>query len=156
MNPKKPLLSFLCVAFSIWTFVAWDASSAKAARAETLPDAGCLASSDSLVVDLKDHLVTLVQTSSAADFFSDTVLAVYGVARVAASQIAIVTDTTTCRRAANAYSAAIGISDPNRQVHAVKAGIRYLVIDPFYQPVPYMTGITFDSSFTQTVTAFTY
>ncbi|HEX2723749.1 MAG TPA: hypothetical protein VHM24_12600 [Gemmatimonadaceae bacterium] len=156
MNSTKHLLSFLCVAFSIATFAAWGASSANAARAEALPDAGCLDSSDSLVIDLKDHLVTLVETSSATDFFSDTVLSVYGVARVASSQIAIVTDTTTCRRAADAYSAAIGISDPSRQVHAVKAGIRYLVIDPLYKPVPYMTGITFDSSFIQTITAFTY
>lgn len=156
MNAKKFLLSFLGTVVTLAFLAGWEASTPVVGRASMLTGPGCRSASDSFVIDLKDELIDLVQTAPTTDFFSDTVLAVYGVARVAASQIAIVSDSTTCSRAANAYSNAISVSDPNRLVHAIKAGIRYVVIDPSYTPSPYKIGITFDSSFTQTIATFAY
>jgi hypothetical protein len=75
---------------------------------------------------------------------------------VVTSQIAIVADTTTCRRAANAYSTAVAIPDENRLVHTVRAGIRYVVIDPTHHSGDYRVGVTFDSSFTQILSKFAY
>lgn len=114
--------------------------------------AGCLVP-DSTVIRLRDGLVTLMGRSGA---LADTMLSVKGVVRVATSQISIVSDTTVCRRAANAYSYAIAATDSNRSVHAVKAGIRYVVLDPSITGGEYKLGITFDSSFTQTLSKFGY
>jgi len=109
MNAKKHLLPFLCLVFALAIVAGWSASNPKLVRAAVVTTAGCLPSTDSIAIDLKDHLVDLVNTPSSTDFFTDTMLAVYGVTRVPAAQIAVVTDANTCTRAANAFSAAVGI-----------------------------------------------
>jgi len=89
--------------------------------------------------------------------FSDILLKSRGVVRVAASQVALVTDTAICRRAAAAFGTVVNASSPDRQVHAVRAGIRYAVIDPDFEPgFGWRTGVTFDSSFTQVHIKFAY
>ena len=100
----------------------------------------------------EDILRAMSQTNSA----TDRLIASTGLVRVPVSQVAYVTDPTTCERAANAYSAALSLPDSTRQVHAVKAGIRFLVIDPSLNEGGYRSGVTFDSSFTQVYKIFAY
>lgn len=130
----------------------WNDSHSWPSHGASLLGPGCLPQ-DSFALDLKDELVSLMGRT---DALSDTTLAAEGVARVATSQIAVVADTTTCARAANAYSAAIEVPDGNRLVHAIRTGIRYVVIDPSYHSGSYRVGVTFDSSFTQIVSKFGY
>lgn len=129
-----------------------EMTSAKTASAKFTGTAGCLPP-DTLASDLRDELIDLMGRS---DQLADTILAAEGVARVPASQIVIVSDTTLCRRASNAYSAAVQESDEDRKVHAIRAGIRYLVMDPSHHAGSYKVGVTFDSSFSQTVSTFLY
>lgn len=91
----------------------------------------------------------LVRLMARTDSLSNKILISRGVVRVPTTQILIVSDTTTCRRAADAYSAAIDIPSSNRTVYAVRAGIRYVVIDPSYRLGEWKLAITFDSSFTE-------
>ena len=90
------------------------------------------------------------------DSLSNKILASRAVTRVPTTEIAIVTDTITCRRAADAYSAAIQIPSSNRTVYTVRAGIRYVVIDPSYKLGEWKLAITFDSSFTDVKARFGY
>jgi hypothetical protein len=158
MKTKTPFLPIVSVLIAIVGLAGWEATHSQYVIAAPLFSPGCRTTTgtDSIAVDVKDALVYLVETSAITDPMTDTALAAYGVLRVPSSQIAIVSDTTTCRRAADAYSVAIGIPDENRLVHAIKAGTRYVVIDPSYTPSVYKTGITFDSSFTQVISKFAY
>jgi hypothetical protein len=106
-----------------------------------------------LRIDFEDELIALMGRS---DALADTILLAEGVSRVGTSQIAIIADTTSCRRAADAYSSAVAIPDSNRMVHTIKVGIRYVVIDPSHYAGSYKVGVTFDSSFTQTLSKFAY
>ena len=106
-------------------------------------------------MDIRDGLIDLMGRSSA---LSDSILKHQGITRVLTSQIRIVSDTTICRRAAQAYSASIVAADSNRLVDVVKAGLRYVVIDPAFttDSSEWKTAITFDSSFTKTFRRFGY
>jgi len=123
-------------------------------RGNALTQPGCLPQ-DSIALDIRDGLIDLMGRSSA---LSDSILKHQGVIRVPTSQILVVSDTTTCRRAAQAYSGRIAATDSNRLVDVVKAGIRYVVIDPGFttDSSEWKTAITFDSSFTQTFKRFGY
>lgn len=89
--------------------------------------------------------------------FSNVLLTSRGVVRVSASQVVLVTDTAICRRAAAAFGTTMNDANPDRQVHAVRVGIRYAVIDPDFQSTAgWRVGVTFDSSFTQTYIKFAY
>lgn len=132
--------------------VAANAAYSKTITEREFSGAGCLPQ-DSLAIDLKDELVQLMGRT---DAMADTLLAIEGITRVATTQIAIVVDSATCARAANAYSTSVSLPDPNRLVHAIRAGIRYLVMDPTFRNGPHKVGITFDSSFTQKISSFIY
>ena len=75
----------------------------------------------------------LIRLMGRTDSLSNKILSSRGVVRVLTGEIVIVSDTTTCRRATDAYSTAIQIPSNNRLVYAVRAGVRYLVIDPSYK-----------------------
>ena len=76
-------------------------------------------------------------------------LAVYQVPRVKSWQVKPISDATTCMRAANAYSRAVNDANPQRQVHVLRVGNRYLVMDPAYLVDEYHRAVTFDSTFTK-------
>ena len=115
---------------------------------------GCLPQ-DSIALDIRDELIDLMGRSSK---LSDSILKHEGITRVPTSQISIVSDTLTCRRAAQAYSGSISAADSNRLVDVVKAGIRFVVIDPAVtsDSSEWKTAITFDSSFTHSFMRFQY
>lgn len=113
---------------------------------------GCR-SPDAFAWNFKDWIISAMSQTNAA---TDLVVASRGLIRVPVSQVEAVTDAATCVRAANAYSSAINDPDSTRQVHAVRAGIRYLVIDPAVGGGGYRAGVTFDSSFTQIYKVFGY
>ncbi len=98
----------------------------------------------------------LTDVMGRSDLLSNDILSWMGVVRVAANQVAAVSDTTTCRRASKAYSAALASPGPDRKVHAIRVGIRYVVIDPTFRLGSYTAGVTMDSSFTQVYEKFGY
>lgn len=108
---------------------------------------------DSIAYGIRDELIDVMGRS---DALANGILSWTGVVRVAPTQIAIVSDAVTCGRAAEAYSVAIETPVPDRHVHAIRAGIRYVVIDPTSRAGEYMIGVTFDSSFTQVHEKFAY
>lgn len=67
--------------------------------------------------------------------------------KVDSATVVIVTDTTACRAAVTAYGSALNDTTPDRSVHVVKVGNRYIVHDPAR-----LNGggayLTFDSTFT--------
>lgn len=110
--------------------------------------------SDGVAYNLRN---TIASAMSRTDTTSNIVIASYGIVRVSSTQVVAVSDTTTCRRAAEAYNAAINSTDPDRQVHTIRAGIRYVVIDPTYGASSgYLTGVTVDSAFAQVYKKFSY
>jgi hypothetical protein len=152
MSTARKRLMLILISAIVVTATGWSASFPAPIDGASAVAPGCLAQ-DSFAIDLKDELVGLMGRT---DALSDTTLAAEGVTRVVTSQIAIVADTTICRRAANAYSTAIEVPDENRLVHSVRVGIRYVVIDPSHHSGSYRVGVTFDSSFTQIHTKFAY
>jgi hypothetical protein len=110
-------------------------------------------SADGISWNLREGVIgAMTQTGSA----EDVVISWLGLVRVPASQVAAVSDTLTCRRAAEAYSGALALPDSDRQVHVIRAGIRYMVIDPTLKGGGRLAGVTFDSSFTQVYIVFAY
>ena len=76
-------------------------------------------------------------------------LSIAGVPKVPANAIALVSDTTKCRKAAEAYSAALAKPDSNRLVHLIKVGARYLVVDTVRASDPRYLVVVFDTLFSQ-------
>lgn len=149
---RRTFFPVLIISFVLTGALAVEASRPSVTTAEITAVAGC-APLDSLAIDLKDELVELMGRT---DAMADTLLAIEGIARVPTTEISIVSDQTTCARAADAYGTYVSVSDPNRLVHAIRAGIRYLVMDPVYRNGPHKLGVTFDSSFTQKLASFNY
>lgn len=106
-----------------------------------------------IATDISAELISLMSRS---DDLANKILASRGVLRVPTTQIAVVSDTTLCRRAANAYSSVEQLPATNRLVYTIRAGIRYLVLDPSVTAGEWKRGVTFDSSFTQVVGKFRY
>ncbi len=71
----------------------------------------------------------------------------YNVARVKSREVGAVTDIGVCGRAAVAYGKALSDNTPNRKVHILRVGDRYIVMDPDYLPDDYHRAVTFDSTF---------
>ncbi len=82
------------------------------------------------------------------DKLAEKTLAVYKVPRVKSWQVRPVSDAGTCTRAANAYSKVVNEQKPDRQVHVLRVGDRYIVQDPEYTVDGYHRAVTFDSTFT--------
>jgi hypothetical protein len=80
---------------------------------------------------------------------AERTLQVYNVDRVRSRDIRPVSDPVVCERAANAYSSAVKQDEPDRKVHILRVGDRYIVMDPDYQPDDYHRAVTFDSTFTK-------
>lgn len=81
------------------------------------------------------------------DAIAERTLAVYNVARVKSREVRAVTDIGVCGRAAVAYGKALSDNTPNRKVHVLRVGDRYIVMDPDYLPDDYHRAVTFDSTF---------
>ena len=101
---------------------------------------------DRIEYNLRNELVSAMGRT---DKFAELSISTLGVLRVATDQVASVSDTTTCRRAGDAYSTAVGVPQAGRPVHVIRAGMRYVVVDPQFNPGHRIIGVTFDSSFTQ-------
>jgi hypothetical protein len=82
---------------------------------------------------------------------AERTLVVYNVPRVKSRDVKPVTDPVVCRRAANAYSRAVQQDEPDRQVHILRVGDRYIVMDPDFRPDDYHRAITFDSTFSKPI-----
>jgi hypothetical protein len=82
---------------------------------------------------------------------AERTLVVYNVERVKLREIKPVTDPVVCGRAANAYSRAVRHDEPDRQVHILRVGNRYIVMDPDFQPDNYHRAVTFDSTFSKAI-----
>jgi hypothetical protein len=78
-------------------------------------------------------------------------LEVYNVDRVQARQIKPVTDPVICERAALAYGRVLRHDEPDRKVHILRVGDRYIVMDPDFRPDDYHRAVTFDSTFSRAI-----
>ena len=83
------------------------------------------------------------------DAIAERTLSVYNVVRVRSRDIKPVTDPVVCSRAAAAYNAAVKDDSPDRKVHILRVGDRYIVMDPDYLPDEYHRAVTFDSTFSK-------
>ncbi len=83
------------------------------------------------------------------DALAEKTLAVYKVARVRSWEVKPVSDAGTCARAANAYGQVFHDPKANRQVHVLRVGDKYIVMDPDYVVDDYHRAVTFDSTFTK-------
>jgi len=152
---KTSIKTYLYVAGLVMPVVVLAAASPRSASPASRSGvyaAGCLPA-DRIPTSIQAELIRLMART---DDLSNKVLASWGVARVPTNQISIISDTTACRRASNAYSAAMQLAPEDRLVYTVHAGIRYLVIDPTITAGEWKRGVTFDSSFTQVVARFGY
>ena len=82
------------------------------------------------------------------DKLAEKTLAVYKVARVKSWEVKPISDGGTCTRAANAYSKVVNEPKPDRLVHVLRVGERYIVMDPEYTVDGYHRAVTFDLTFT--------
>lgn len=83
------------------------------------------------------------------DSLAERTLAVYNVTRVKPRDVRPVSDPVLCERAAVAYGRAIQDEEPDRKVHILRVGERYIVMDPDFIPDRYHRAVTFDSTFTR-------
>jgi len=107
-------------------------------------DAGCVHSSPG--ARYNQRLFTSLMRRR--DHNAERTLHVYNVRRVKSRQIKAVTDPVVCERAALAYGRVVRHEDPERKVHILRVGERYVVMDPDFRPDDYHRAVTFDSSFT--------
>ena len=82
---------------------------------------------------------------------AERTLNVYNVDRVKSRQIKPVTDPVICERAALAYGRVLQHDEPDRKVHILRVGDRYIVMDPDFQPDDYHRAVTFDSTFSRAI-----
>jgi len=78
-------------------------------------------------------------------------LDVYGVSRVRMVDVRGVSDPVVCHRAAVAYGRVVRHHDPDRKVHILRVGNRYIVMDPEYVVENRHRAVTFDSTLTRAV-----
>lgn len=151
-NQIKLIIPFAIFCLAAIGALSADTSNRLSNQSHSPTGRGCLPP-DSTAFDLREELIALMGRT---DPLADTILSAEGVVRVPTSEITLVFDSTLCRRAADAYNAAESRRDTNRKVHVVKAGIRFVVLDPANRAGEYETGITFDSSFIHTLSKFAY
>jgi hypothetical protein len=85
------------------------------------------------------------------DKVADRFLTVYQVPRVSGLQVWPVSDPVVCHRAAVAYGKVFRQQDPNRKVHILRVGNRFIVMDPDYLVDNRHRAVTFDSTLTKAV-----
>jgi hypothetical protein len=83
-----------------------------------------------------------------SDKVAEKVLKAYSVPRVKPSEVRPVNDPVICQRAAVAYGKALSAEDGDRQVHILRVGNRYIVMDPDFVVENQHRAITFDSTLT--------
>lgn len=108
-------------------------------------DAGCVRA----VAGARYNQRLFVSLMRRRDAFAERTLAVYNVMRVKSRDVKPITDPVVCSRAAAAYNVALKEDDPDRKVHILRVGDRYIVMDPDYLPDDYHRAVTFDSSFSK-------
>lgn len=112
------------------------------ADAET---SGCLPSDDE-ATSLLSYAVELA-TSSDPEIVATR--EDYGILAVPESDVELVTDGQTCKKAAREYKSAIGLSGQAPDVHVVRIGTRYIVEDPNSFVGEYVIHVVFDQQFNQ-------
>jgi hypothetical protein len=104
----------------------------------------CVAAKAPAVLALQDYALRL----SGGD---PEVAGKYNMPRVASSDVEVVTDGRTCRRAARAYHTAVrgpAVPQISRRVVVIKVGsTRYLVLDPAEHEGEFEVTVIFDSKF---------
>ena len=85
------------------------------------------------------------------DAKAERTLHVYNVDRVKSRDVKPVTDPVVCERAALAYGRVLQNDEPDRKVHILRVGDRYIVMDPDFVPDDYHRAVTFDSTFTRAI-----
>lgn len=83
------------------------------------------------------------------DDAADRTLAAYAVPHVKAREVKQVNDPGLCEKAAIAYGRVLRDESPNRRVHMLHIGGRFVVVDPDYAPDERHRILTFDSSFSR-------
>ncbi len=107
-------------------------------------EAGCRPT-DEHVEGLKEYALQLA-TEQGADM--DTLRARYGIARVDAAQVEIVSDAKTCAAAARKFKHELGERGrSDRQVYVVRVGDRYIVSDPTATAGEFEVHMVFDRHF---------
>ncbi len=106
-------------------------------------DAGCVRS----VAGSRYNQRLFTSLMRRTDSLAQRTLAVYQVSRVTLDEVKPVTNPVVCSRAALAYGRAVQEDTPDRKVHILRVGDRYIVMDPDYRENRYHRAITFDSSF---------
>ena len=80
---------------------------------------------------------------------------VYRLPAVAASEVVLVSNDSTCRVAAAAYNREVEGSNPDRAVFVVRVGTVYIVVDPTYHTGEFGAYMIFNAAFDQLLESFT-
>ena len=132
----------------LWIAAAFAATPILALSPVAFPashDAGCVKA----VTGARYNQRLFMSLMRRKDAFAERTLAVYNVMRVKSRDIKPVTDPVLCSRAAVAYNVAVKDAEPDRKVHILRVGDRYIVMDPDYLPDDYHRAVTFDSTFSK-------
>ena len=114
---------------------------ALAARASAAQ--GCLPT-DEHAQALREYGVVLATDTSAK---IDTMRVDYGLVRVPASEVQIVTDKQVCATAARRFDAEQGEHKKGRLVYVVRVGTRYIVTDPKATMGEFQIHVVYDKNF---------
>lgn len=107
-------------------------------------EAGCRPT-DEHVQGLREYALQLA-TEQSADM--DSLRTRYGIVRVDASQVEIVSDARTCASAARKFKHELGEhGKSDRQVYVVRVGERYIVSDPTAKAGEFEVHMVFDKHF---------
>ena len=132
----------------LWIAAAFAATPILALSPVAFPaadDAGCVKA----VAGARYNQRLFMSLMKRRDAIAERTLAVYNVVRVKSRDVKPVTDPVVCSRAAAAYNAAVKDDAPDRKVHILRVGDRYIVTDPDFLPDEYHRAVTFDSTFSK-------
>ena len=108
-------------------------------------DAGCVTS----IAGARYNQRLFTSLMRRKDPKAERTLKVYNVSRVKSREVKPVSDPVACERGAIAYGRVLQHDDPDRKVHILRVGDRYVVMDPDFTPDDYHRAVTFDSTFTR-------
>ena len=119
-------------------------------RLEAQAGSPCVDPSSQRALDLK-HLVGVMVSQS--DTVAANERARFSLPLLAASQVTMVTDTTVCRAASNAYDGVASMEPVDKPVVVLALGTQRLVIKD-YRFGEWLLAILFNSNFTTMITRF--
>lgn len=71
----------------------------------------------------------------------------YGILPVPSSEVGLVTSSQICNKAGRAYKKAVGLTGPAPDVHVIRIGTRYIVVEPNTTVGEFTVFVVFDESF---------